>query len=162
MNTKRIKKVIISVAVIGAAVAYLLYLAAESSWSYYNSVDEFLESSFYKTSQNDGKEAPRAGDNRIIRLAGRVKGGSIVRDSEKMQLDFELAGQKGSVPVIFYGVAPKNLAANKEVVVEGKLGTNGIFKASKILTRCESKYKVKLKLQTEIPDSTHKQFRYKE
>jgi len=70
-----------------------------------------------------------------------------------MQLDFELAGQKNSMPVRFYGVVPKNFIAGKEVVVEGKLNDYGVFEASKILTRCKSKYKVKLKTNDyEKPD----------
>lgn len=144
MNPGKIKKVIIGIVVIGSAAAYLLYLAAESSWAYYYSVDEFVESPFYRASQNGKRLASRGNDNHIMRLAGRVKNGTIMRNEEKMQLDFELAGRKNSVPVRFYGVVPKNFAADKEVVVEGRPQNNGVFKADKILTRCESKYKVKL------------------
>ena len=130
--------------VIGAATAYLLYQTIESSWAYYYSVDEFVESTFYKISQNGDAAASKLDDNRIIRLAGRVKSSTIVHNPEKMQLDFELSGQKSSVPVRYYGAVPKNFAADKEVVVEGKVGANKVFLANKILTRCESKYKVKL------------------
>ena len=144
MNTRRITKVIVGVVVIGAATAYFLYEAVESSWVYYCSVDEFVESGFGKMLRNSDAEAFRADDNRIIRLAGRVKTGSVAKTIEKMQLDFELAGQKSSVPVRYYGVVPKNFMAGKEVVVEGKIGTGGVFLANKILTRCESKYRVKL------------------
>lgn len=144
MNPGKIKKVVIGVVVIGMAAGYLLYEAVESSWAYYYSVDEFVESPFYKALQNGSDVASRSNDNRIMRLAGRVKDGTIMRNAEKMQLDFELAGQKNSVPVRFYGVAPKNFAADKEVVVEGRPQNNGVFKADKILTKCESKYKVKL------------------
>lgn len=147
MNTRRITKVIIGLIVIGAATAYLLYQAIESSWAYYYSVDEFVESTFYKVSQNGNTPASNINTDRIIRLAGRVKDGSIVRNAEKMQLDFELTGQKSSVPVRYYGAVPKNFAADKEVVVEGKVGADGVFLANKILTKCESKYKTKLKIK---------------
>ena len=103
--------------------------------------------SFYKAPQvgnNDSDGASRTNDNRIIRLAGWVKDGTVVRNAKKMQLDFKLAGRKSTVQVRFYGVVPKNFAVDREVVVEGKAGANGVFKANKILTRCESKYKVKL------------------
>lgn len=145
MNTRRITKIIIGVVVLGTATAYFLYEAVESSWVYYYSVDEFVESQSARISQQKaGAEATKIDDNRIIRLAGRVKENTIVRNAEKMQLDFELAGQKSSVAVRFYGATPKNFVANKEVVVEGKVGSSGIFQANKILTRCESKYKVRL------------------
>ena len=61
-----------------------------------------------------------------------------------MQLDFELAGETSSLPVRYLGTVPKNFASGREVVAEGKLGENKIFLADNILTRCESKYKVKL------------------
>jgi cytochrome c-type biogenesis protein CcmE len=132
------------VVVIGAAVVYLLHLATKSSWAYYCSVDEFVQSKFAGTSQNGSDETSRINKNYVIRLAGRVKDGSVVRNAEKMQLDFVLAGQKNSLPVRFYGMVPKNFEAGKEVIVEGKVDTGGVFLANKILTRCESKYKVKL------------------
>lgn len=142
MNTRRTIKVIIALSVIGSAVGYLLYKAAESSWVYYYSVDEFVAKRLSATSEN-ADAARLSGEGYIIRLAGSVKPGTIVTNTEQMQLDFELAGQKNSVPVRFYGVVPRNFAADKEVVVEGKADPNGLFKANMILTRCESKYKSK-------------------
>ena len=145
MNTRRITKVIIASVVIGSAVGYLLYEVIDSSWVYYYSVDEFVDSQPVKTSQKASSQAPKTADNRIIRLAGWVKKDSILRDTEKMQVDFELAGQKNAIPVRFYGIVPNNFAADREVLVEGKAGTDGVFTASRILTRCESKYKARLK-----------------
>ena len=139
MGSAKTRKIIISVIVITASVAYLFYLAAQSSWSYYSSVDEFLESPLYKSSLKDKLDT-----NRIIRLAGRVKNGSIAANPEKVQLDFELAGRKSTVAVRFYGMVPKNFAPDKELVIEGKVRPDGIFNADRILTRCESKYKVQL------------------
>ncbi len=127
-------KVIIGTIVIGLAVAYLLYEAAKSSWAYCYSVDEFTENQSAKTS-----------GNYIVRLAGVVRADSIKYDADNMHLDFELAGRKNSVAVRYYGATPKNFAGGKEVLVEGKTGADGVFNAKQILTRCESKYKAKLK-----------------
>ena len=135
MNTRSTIKLITALIVIGSAVGYLLYEAVDSSWLYYYSVDEFVESRPGAAAGTD--------ERHIIRLAGRVKAGSIVTNIEKMQLDFELAGQKNSVPVRFYGAVPPNFAAGKEVVIEGKAVPNEPFNANKILTRCESKYKTR-------------------
>lgn len=140
MNKSSRIKVIIAAAVIGVSAAYLLSQIIESSWAYYCSVDEFVETVPIPTLR-DGTTIDR---NRIIRLAGTVKEGSIIHNVEKMQLDFDLAGQNKSVPVRFYGPVPKNFVAGKEVVVEGRISGDGIFQAGKILTRCESKYTVKL------------------
>ena len=147
MNTRRITKVIIGVVVIGTAVGYLLVEVIESSWAYYYSVDEFVESQFVKTLQEADARAAKIDDSRIIRLAGRVKKGSVVRDAEELRLDFELAGEKNSISVSYYGPVPQNFTDDKEVLVEGGVGADGLFKASKILTRCESKYKARLKTE---------------
>lgn len=144
MNTRKLTKVIIATAVIGAAAAYLLHQTVKSSWAYYYSVDEFVRTVSAATTEGGRGAASKIDENRIIRLAGTVKDGSVVHNVEKMQLDFELAGENNSVAVRFYGAVPKNFAAGKEVVVEGRASQTGIFEADKILTRCESKYKVKL------------------
>ena len=145
MVGRKILKIIIAVVVIGVSGVYLFYKAAESSWQYYYSVDQFVESPLYKMSNNrDGS----FNQVNMIRLAGVVKKGSIVRAVVKNQLDFELAGSKSCVKVRFYGIEPKNFAAGKEVVVEGRTA-DGVFAADKIFTRCESKYKSKLKRESE-------------
>jgi len=131
---RKTEKIVIGIVVIGLAAAYLLYEAAKSSWAYYYSADEFAENQPAKIS-----------GSYIIRLAGAVKAGSIKYDGDKMQLDFELAGQKNSVPVRYSGAMPGNFADDKEVLVEGRAGADGVFNANQVLTRCESKYKVKLK-----------------
>ena len=144
MNTRRTTKAIIAMIVIGTATAYLLYQAIQSSWLYYYSVDEFVENHIGKMSQKNDANAPKTDKNYVIRLVGQVKQGTIVKNQQAMQLDFELTGQKYSVPVKFQGVVPKNFAVDKEVVVEGRISGSGVFEANKILTRCESKYRVKL------------------
>jgi len=155
MNKRRITKAIISVVVIGSATAYLLYLAVESSLAYCYFVDEFVESPLYKIPRNGGATADsKTNVNRVIRLAGWVKKDGIIINAEKMQLDFELAGQKSAVPVRFHGAIPKNFEAGKEVFVEGYVGDNGLFNANRILTRCESKYRTKL--QSKLSDSKSK------
>lgn len=148
-NRIKIAKVIIATTVIAAAVIYLFREAIDSSWTYYYSVDEFVQNKAGKQVENGGPGSS-IDYNHIIRLAGRVKNGTIVIKADKMQLDFELAGQNSSVKVSYHGIVPKNFAVDKKVVVEGKMGRDSVFKADKILTRCESKYEVKLnkKLQS--------------
>ena len=144
VNTRKITKVIIGVVAICTAGGYLLYEAFESGLAYCYPVDEFVECTLDKMSQNGDSRFSSTGSNRIIRLVGRVKDGSIVGNMEKMELNFELAGQRRSVAVRYNAAAPANFEAGKEVFVEGKIGSDGVFSATKILTRCESKYKVKL------------------
>jgi len=131
MNNKRkLIKTIIAVIIIVAGGLYLVGQAAKSSWAYYYDVDEFLQE-------------PKVGS--VVRLAGIVEDGSIVKDTAAGKMEFVLLGQSGSVAVNYEGIIAKNFQAGREVVVEGTMGTDGKFKAKQLITRCESKYKTKLK-----------------
>ncbi len=132
MKTKNIVKVLISIFVIGGGIGYFMYQAMQSSWSYYYSVDEL----------SNNKSVVR---NSSLRIAGRVKMGSVARDLQKMNLTFTLAGSENEVPVLYKGSVPDNFTEGREVVVEGRLDPDGTFKADMLMTRCESKYKVKVK-----------------
>lgn len=128
---KTLTKFIIGIVVIGGALGYLIYNAMQSSWAYYIKVDEFAAK---KTLAQD----------RTFRIAGIVEKETISRNLQKIQLTFKLKGEHTSLPVSYTGTVPDNFAEDREVVVEGRLDTNGVFQAKKLLTKCESKYKAKL------------------
>jgi cytochrome c-type biogenesis protein CcmE len=131
MKTKMILKILIGVTVIGGGLGYFTFQAMQSSWSYYYSVDEF--------SANISDM-----NNYSLRIAGKVKTGSVNRDLQKMNLTFILAGTKAEIPVLYEGTVPDNFAEDIEVVVEGRLDENKAFKAKTLMTKCESKYKAKV------------------
>lgn len=131
MKTKMVVKITLGLLIIGGGIGYLMYQAMRTSWSYYYSVDDF--------------SANRAAvKNHSLRLAGRVKQDSIARDLQKMSLKFTLAGSETELPVHYTGTVPDNFAEDREVVVEGRLDTTGIFQAEMLMTKCESKYKAKV------------------
>ena len=132
VKTKTVVKLLVGLIVIGGGISYFMYQAMRSSWSYYYSVDEFV---------TGGTKV----ENHSFRLAGKVKPGSIKRDIQKMDLRFTLAGVKTEVPIHYAGTVPENFTEDIEVVVEGRLETTGIFEANSLVTRCESKYKAKVK-----------------
>jgi cytochrome c-type biogenesis protein CcmE len=131
MKTKTVVKTLIGIIVIGGGVGYFMFQAMQSSWSYYYSVDELSANT-------------AAVRNTSLRVAGRVKEGTVVRDLQKMLLTFTLAGAGSEVPVSFSGTIPDNFTEDIEVVVEGRLDTAGVFQADKLMTKCESKYKAKV------------------
>ena len=129
--SKTLPKFIIGVVVIGGGLSYLVYNAMQSSWAYYISVDDFVT-----------KES-RYQDH-TLRVAGIVEKESISRDLHKMQLTFKLKGENTFLPVSYIGTVPDNFSEDREVVVEGRLNATGNFQATKLMTKCESKYKSKL------------------
>lgn len=132
MKTKMLIKALIGIIVIGSGLSYFVYQAMKSSWSYYYSVDDFSNNA--STVKNNS-----------LRIAGVVKPGSIERDLQQMNLKFVLTGSKAQVPVSYKGLVPENFAEDREVVVEGHLDTTGAFQATMLLTKCESKYKTKVR-----------------
>ncbi len=132
MKTRMVIKVLVGVVVIGGGIGYFMWQAMQSSWSYYYSVDDFVKQKLIAQSHS-------------FRIAGRVKKDSIERDLKEMKLSFLLSGSDTTVPISYKGVVPDNFAEDREVVVQGRLDTDGVFKADKLMTRCESKYKAKVK-----------------
>jgi len=131
MKTKTVKILVGSI-VIGLGLIYFMYQIMQSSLSYYYSVDEFVAGSIEVK-------------NNSFRLAGKVKPGSVKRNLQKMDLTFTLAGSEAEIPVHYAGTVPDNFTEDIEVVVEGGLDADGVFKANSLVTRCESKYKAKVK-----------------
>ncbi len=119
------------------AFGFLIYLGAGSSWVYYYSVDEFSEK----------LEEGEAAWDCLIRLAGIVEEGSVRRDSAGRYVEFELGGEASSIGVVYSGRLPANFSQGREVVVQGRYSQEGVFEAEEVLSRCESKYKVRLKEQ---------------
>ena len=132
MKQKTIIKTIVGVVVIGGALGCFIYYAMRSSWSYYCSVDDF------------SARVSEAG-RYSFRVAGKVKPGSADKDLQNMTLTFTLAGSESELPVRYRGAVPENFAEGRDVVVEGRLSPDGVFLADKLMTRCESKYRAKLK-----------------
>jgi cytochrome c-type biogenesis protein CcmE len=140
MKTNAIVKLVVGIAVIGGGIGYFTYQAMQSSWAYYYSVDEFSAAG-----AGPAAERPFGPGEHSFRLAGRVQAGSVVRDMENVTLRFTLAGAQTQLPVEYKGVTPDNFMEDREVVVEGRLGTAGVFQADALMTRCESKYQAKVK-----------------
>ena len=124
-------KWVIGIAAIGCGLTFFMVQAMQSSWSYYYTVDEFVS----------GSEKIR---NAPVRLAGKVKPGTAVKDMQTLRLTFTLAGKEAEIPVAYTGIVPDNFAEDIEVVVQGRLEPSGTFKADSVMTRCESKYKAKV------------------
>ena len=132
MKKNTIVKAIVAFVLIGGSMVYLIYQVTQSPFSYYYSVDEFsMKMDIAK--------------NNSVRLAGKVGKDTVKRDIQQMLLEFTLTGEKNSLAVNYKGVVPDNFADDIEVVVEGQLADSGVFEAKKVMTRCESKYKAKVK-----------------
>jgi cytochrome c-type biogenesis protein CcmE len=146
-------KFLVGASVIVLAVATLIYSAVRETSAYFITVEEYAQSA----DTHAGKQ---------LRLAGRVSDGSVKWDPKTLDLEFLIqpipakdaaehavadggtapvaadAIQHGAVttlPVRYNGILPDMFAADRDVIVEGKV-EGGVFHAKTLLTTCPSKY----------------------
>jgi cytochrome c-type biogenesis protein CcmE len=126
------------------AIAYLIYAAVRNTSEYYLTVNEV-----------GAKQAQLSGQ--MLRIAGRVKAGSISWDPATLTLAFAIvsppnpegapavkpvsAAEPTEFQVIERGEPkPDMFAPGRDVIVEGRLAHDGSIEARQVLTSCPSKY----------------------
>ena len=98
---------------------------------YYHSLDEFEQARL------EGKVEVAQG----LRLNGMVAPGTINKDLKGMRITFDLTDGTYTVPVILTRLDVSDLFKdNANVVVEGRLGADGVFVAENLMTKCPTKY----------------------
>jgi cytochrome c-type biogenesis protein CcmE len=78
-----------------------------------------------------------------IRVGGDVSPNSIVREGREVR--FTLAQDNLRLPVVYSGIdpLPDTFKDGAQALADGKLGPDGVFRASKIQAKCASKYEAK-------------------
>lgn len=123
---KRVK-FIIGGAVIALAIIYLIFTTAQSTTSYFLTVEELHDkgSAIY---------------DRNVRVSGKVVGDSVDFNSRDLILRFEIAGESGeTVPVFFNGPKPDQMRQDAEAIIQGTYDGNQ-FTAQELLLKCPSRY----------------------
>jgi cytochrome c-type biogenesis protein CcmE len=121
------KRVIFAVIVVTLALGILVYMGMSQFTTYYLTVSEFL---------GDGASL----NGKQVRVTGQVVPESVKWDTGNVTLNFTIADGNASLPVVYKGVVPDAFKAGQDVVVEGKYDPQGMFLASKLITKCPSKY----------------------
>src|SRR5258705_5577798 len=79
-----------------------------------------------------------------FRLDGTVAPGSVVYDQKAPKLQFKMTDGKEKIAVVYDGLMPDAFADGREVVVEGAYRhQDRALVASKLVTKCPSKYEAK-------------------
>jgi len=75
-------------------------------------------------------------------LSGLLVPGSVHRDNAARTIDFKVSDGVKTYPVTYHGLVPDTFtdANDIEVVVEGRLGRNGVIRATDVLAKCGSRY----------------------
>ena len=76
-----------------------------------------------------------------VRLSGQVVDGSIA--AEGGTVTFSVSDGTTTVPIEYEGAMPDTLQDEAEAVVEGAMGTDGVFHADTLFAKCPSKFQAK-------------------
>ena len=125
LRAKRFVWVAIGVAIL--AIAITLVLRAFNS----NLVFFFTPS---EVSQN---KAPK---DRTFRLGGLVTAGSVKRNPDGLTVMFAVTDTVQTIPVTYTGILPDLFKEGKGVVAQGKVGSDGVFRASEVLAKHDENY----------------------
>jgi len=77
-----------------------------------------------------------------LQVGAKVVPGSIRRHDQARRVDFQVSDGVQSYPVTYRGLVPDTFtdANDIEVIVEGRLGRDGVFHATEVLAKCGSRY----------------------
>ena len=122
---KRLVIIVAGVAVLGVALT-LIFKAFNSNMVF-----------FFSPSDVQAKQAPA---DRVFRLGGLVEEGSLQREDDGLTVHFKVTDNAETIPVIYTGILPDLFREGQGVVAQGKLDTNGVFKATEVLAKHDETY----------------------
>jgi cytochrome c-type biogenesis protein CcmE len=109
--------------VVAACVGYLIYSASGGSAEYYLTVSQLRSHAV-------------AGD---VRVAGVVQS-DVQKSNGGLHVTFTEKDGTASMPVDYTGILPDIFQPGITVVVEGRLGSDGVFHARTLLAKCPSRF----------------------
>jgi cytochrome c-type biogenesis protein CcmE len=115
-----------AIAIVVLTLSYLAYTGVQESKSYYVTISEL-------------KKDADAGSKRL-RVAGTVTPGSIKRNGTTVE--FTLQEEANTLAVVYKGTEapPDTFKDESQALVEGKVGKDGVFRATHLQAKCASKY----------------------
>jgi cytochrome c-type biogenesis protein CcmE len=122
---KKLTIIIMSVAALGLSAALVLD-AFQSNLVF-----------FFSPSQVAANEAPRG---RSFRIGGLVEEGSVKRQSDGITVSFVVTDTAKNIPVVYTGILPDLFKEGKGVVAQGKLSSDGVFRADEVLAKHDENY----------------------
>ena len=110
-------------AVVVACLGYLIFAATGSSAEYYQTISEM-------------RGHPSNGD---VRVLGTVQN-DVARSDGGLHVRFTAAEGGQTMPVDYQGTLPDIFRPGMPVVVDGKMGSDGVFHAKALQAKCPSRF----------------------
>jgi cytochrome c-type biogenesis protein CcmE len=126
-------KFVLGAGLIVASVGFLIARGVEETGVYFLTPAELAA----KTAAD-----PTFVENVGFKVGAMVVPGSVRRDPDARRIDFQVSDGVKTYPVTYRGIVPDTFtdADDIEVVVEGRLGRDGVIRATDVLAKCGSRY----------------------
>jgi cytochrome c-type biogenesis protein CcmE len=82
----------------------------------------------------------RAPQGRAFRIGGLVEEKSVTRASDGLTVRFNVTDTAKTIPVVYTGILPDLFKEGKGVVAQGKIGPDGVFRATEVLAKHDENY----------------------
>lgn len=122
------RRLAIGLTLIAAAVAVIAYNGVRQAAVYYLTPTEFAGRSDLRQAQ--------------VRLAGTVLPGSLVTSAGHV-IGFRIGDGATAIDVRYDGPLPDLFGEEREVLVEGRLAPDGMFRATQVITTHPTEYREK-------------------
>ncbi|MBL78715.1 MAG: cytochrome c maturation protein CcmE [Nitrosomonadaceae bacterium] len=122
---KKLTIIIVSVAALGLS-AVLVLDAFQSNLVF-----------FFSPTQVAANEAPKG---KSFRIGGLVEEGSVKREDNGVTVNFVITDTAKVIPVVYTGILPDLFKEGKGVVAQGKLSSDGVFRADEVLAKHDENY----------------------
>jgi cytochrome c-type biogenesis protein CcmE len=121
------KRFLIGGIIILAAISYLV-------------VGGMKEAIVYFVTPSELKAKENSSANKFLRMGGMVVKGSLRKDLQTLIYRFDLTDGSTTFPVYFKGIPPDLFTEGKGAVVEGRVGSDGVFHATTIMAKHAEEY----------------------
>lgn len=139
---RRLLAVVIGVSLLGVATGLVLFALSDNLVFFYSPTDLHT------------KQVP---DGRRLRVGGLVEMGSVKRQPDGNTTLFAVTDGDTIIPVTYTGGLPDLFREGQGVVIEGKLGHDGTFRADSVLAKHDEKY-----MPPEVVEALKKSGRWQE
>ena len=135
MNRRR--RFIIGAIIILAALSYLIYGGMKEAMVYFITPTEL-------------KAQDTIPGDKFYRVGGMVLAGSLKKNIQTRTFRFNLTDGVQTIPVYYQGVPPDLFREGTGAVVEGRVGQDGVFRATTIMAKHSEEYSPKKEGHAEL------------
>ena len=124
---KKGKRFLIGGVIVLAALGYIIYGGMQEALVYFKMPTEL-------------RAEEKSMQGKFVRMGGMVVKGSLQKDLQNLVYRFEITDGSTQFPVYFKGVPPDLFIEGKGAVVEGRVGSDGVFQATMIMAKHAEDY----------------------